>query len=186
MHREWQKLEYYIPERILLGFREIAETHPLHELPYPVASLRTRDLKLYLQSRQCALFCYGISKFLDIDVSYAHYEDSDYDFVIARQEGDTIVYTPIQMKELVPETVNKETTLSEELEKLKKYVSPNLVVAVHINRAGRLDLDELDIPDLNIGELWFFGSNQQDQQKWFLAGNMLREPRLIEFEYPKP
>ena len=121
MLKEWEKLEYYDPEKILKDFRDIALTLPLHTLPYDLASLRKRNVRLYGESRQCALFCYGMGKVLGTKVSYAHFECSDYDFVSVRQHGDTLYYTPIQMKELVPEETNPNTSIEKEIEKLKKY-----------------------------------------------------------------
>jgi len=186
MIREWEKLEYYDPERILSCLRDIALTLPLDTLPYSEASLRKRNLRQYGESRQCALFCYGISKAFNIKISYAHYERSDYDFVAVRVDDDNLYYTPIQMKELVPENVNSKVSLEQELEKLKKYSnSKDLVVAIHLNRAGKININELTIPELNISELWFFGAADETQEKWHLIGNILRNPQYYEFQYPK-
>ena len=92
MLREWEKLEYFDPEKILKGLRDIAINLPLDTLPYEVASLRKRDLRSYGESRQCALFCYGMSKVLNTKVSYAHFENSDYDFVSVRNHSDTLYF----------------------------------------------------------------------------------------------
>ena len=73
----------------------------------------------------------------------------------------------------------------DEIAKLTKYAdSQDLVVAMFLNRTGRINLDEIILPDLNIAELWFFGSMSQDQSKWFLLGNLLGENRYFEFDYP--
>lgn len=187
MVRDWTRLKYHDPKEILLGLRDIAIKFPLSEMPYKVASLRTRELRQYGESRQCALFCYGMSKFLGTKILYAQYEASDYDFVAVREVDDILQYTPIQMKEIVPDTVNTKSTLDSEISKLCKYVdSKNLVVGIHVNRAGKLDLKNINIPKLNIAELWFFAAADENQSKWYLFGNMLKEnPRYLEFDYPK-
>lgn len=186
MIREWEKLEYHDPEHILKGFREIAINLPLDTLPYSTASLRDRELRIYGESRQCALFCYGMSKVLGVKVLYAHHEDSDYDFISFRVQNGTPYYTPVQMKELVPKHINPTTSLEHEINKLKKYsVSNNLVVAMHMNRAGSFNLHEIKIPKLNFPALYFFGAKDSTQEKWHLIGNMLNNPKCHEFEYPK-
>ena len=86
----------------------------------------------------------------------------------------------------MPDNVNPTAELQLEINKLKKYVDSNdLCVAIHLNRAGRLELNKLEIPELNIKELWFFGATSLDQKHWLLAGDMLNEPRSYDFEYPR-
>jgi hypothetical protein len=54
--REWSKLQYLDPVKVLVGLRNIALTHPLHELPQTFATLRSREMRPYGEGRQCALF----------------------------------------------------------------------------------------------------------------------------------
>lgn len=183
--REWEKLEYHDPEKILLGFKDIASNFPISSAPYNVASLRTRELRLYGESRQCALFCYGISKARNIKVHYAHLEKSDYDFVGVYPENDYLNYVPIQMKEFVPEKVNPKAQLENEIKKLQKYTdSQDLCVAIHLNRNISFDFKNIVIPELNIRELWFFGAKAPNQSEWWLLGNILNNPKVYEFNYP--
>ncbi|MCW5658432.1 MAG: hypothetical protein KIT60_12070 [Burkholderiaceae bacterium] len=96
--RQWEKLKYLDSEKILRGLRKIQEANPLHELPYHVASLRRRDLWTYAEGRQAALFCYALSRFDGIPVSFAQVEASDYD-IIARYVRDEVAhYVPVQLK----------------------------------------------------------------------------------------
>ena len=183
--REWGKLKYHEPEEILLGLREIEQTYPLESLPYKEASLRTRNLRQYGESRQCALFCYGIGKALGLEVVYTQIEKSDYDFIAAFPKGDELNYVPIQMKEFVPEDLNPIASLEVELSKLKKYTdSSDLCVAVHLNRTATIDFNNLKIPKLDVKELWFFGAKRADQKEWWLLGNMMDNPKAYEFKYP--
>jgi hypothetical protein len=183
--REWQNLKYHDPKKILLGLRNIEQNYPLHEYPYKVASLRTKDLREYGESRQCALFCYGISEVFGLEVQYTQIEKSDYDFVAIFPRGEYLNYVPIQMKEFVPVELNPNVELEQELCKLEKYSDSNdLCVAIHVNRNTRIEFNKLKIPKLNIKELWFFGAKSQTQKEWWLMGNMLRDWRAYEFRYP--
>ena len=184
--REWQKLKYLDPELILRGLRNIALTQPLHTLPYEVRTLRRRDLRPYGEGRQAALFCYGMSKVFGRHVSFAQAEKSDYDIVARYVDGGTIRYVPVQLKELVPASVNPSADLQVELDKISKYADcRDLVVAFHLNGDRRMEFSELRVPRESIAELWFFGARAPDQRKWLLIGDMLKEERYWhEFEYP--
>lgn len=183
--RVWQNLKYYDPRRILVGLNNIAETQPLEELPEDVRSLRQRGVREYGESRQCALFCFGVGEALGIDVSYAHCEESDHDFVARYYHNDTLKYVPIQMKELVPESLNPKAALNKVIEKLDKYAdSADLCIAIHLNRAETIDFSELEIPRLNLKELWLFGASAADLSQWLLVGNMLKDRNVYEFRYP--
>ena len=86
----------------------------------------------------------------------------------------------------VPSELDPNADLNTEIEKLSKYAdSRDLCVAIHLNRAGRLDFDSIRIPDLKIRELWLFGATSPDLDRWLLVGNMLKDYRVYEFQYPK-
>ena len=184
--RQWEKLNYLDPERILRGLRTIATSHALHTLPYEVASLRRRDLRVYGEGRQAALFCYAMSQVSGLRVAFAQAEASDYDIVARYARGDTAIYVPIQLKELVPAKVNSNADLQLELDKIAKYVdSHDLVVAFHLNTDRRIEFTSLRFPVGIVSELWFFGAAAPDQKKWVLVGDMLLGNwGLRDFEYP--
>jgi hypothetical protein len=184
--REWSKLKYLDPEKVLVGLRDIALTYPLNKFPQEVATLRSREMRPYGEGRQCALFCYFMGKALGIDVKVAMVERSDYDCVAYLDKNGKNNFIPIQMKEFVPENVNANASLQSLIESLSKYVdSESLVVAVHINRCGTIKMSELSFPPLNIGALWFFGANGSDQTIWTVIGNVLKpNARFYELRYP--
>jgi len=135
--------------------------------------------------RQAALFCYGIGKALETTIYYSLYENADYDCIARWKENGFEKYAPIQLKEIVPEGLNKTTSLNNELKKLQKYVtSKNLIVAMHLNRKGSLKFSEITFPKLEIAEVWLYGGLSEDQEKWFIYGNLLDEPQFFEFKYP--
>ena len=184
--RSWQRLRYLDPEKILRGLREIASSHPLHQLPIEVAQLRTRELRPYGEGRQAALLCYGLSQMLGGPVSFAQHATSDYDVVARFLLDDAVHYVPVQLKELVSAALNPRASLQAELDKISKYVdSKDLVVAVHLNTARRLVFSDLKFPYGIVRELWFFGALSPDQSRWVILGNMLGpSPQVLEFSYP--
>lgn len=182
---EWRKLNFADPVRILPHLRIIQLAVAASTLDGRVKNLRTHQLKRHREAWEAALFCYGMSKMLGGSVYVAPYEASDCDAVALRIENDTQYYTPIQIKELVPEDLNPHTDINKEIVKLSRYpVSNDTVVVIHINRAGHLDLLSIKTPQLNIGSLWVLGASIPDQSRWFIAGDLLGIPTIIEFDYP--
>jgi hypothetical protein len=185
--KHWQTLHYLQPRGVLVALRAFALANPLHELPYAIGALRTNELRPIREGRQCALFCYGMSQFLGVDVRYAHDEQSDTDFVGRYERFDEVHFVPIQLKELVPSRVRTEVDLQHEIDKLSKYAdSPDLVVAFHLNRDIQVELSALDFSKVPVKELWFFGALSRDQLQWRLIGNLLSvDARYFEFRYPE-
>ncbi len=180
----WEQLKYRDPKEILIELRKVESSYPLEKLPYNVSTLRTRSLRGHGESRQCALFCYGMSQALNITVGYAESEENDYDFIAHLAEQNAFI--PIQMKELVPNKINPNADLQIEVNKLTKYVDSNeLCVAMYINKVVSIELNKLELPELNIAELWFFGAANPNQKQWTLVGNVLDQPEVYTFEYPQ-
>lgn len=184
--RQWEQLHYLDPERTLVGLRNIALTHPLHELSYSAASLRTRELRKYGEGRQAALFSYGMGQALGVPIGFAQHESGDHDIVVRYFADGVLHYVPVQLKEWVPDHVNPRATLQTELDKLNKYMSAgDLTVAFHLNRETTVHLSELEMPTSGIRELWFFGAKDSEQERWWLIGNLLSQSaKPYEFSYP--
>lgn len=183
--REWLKYSYLDPKKILIGLRNIEQDYPLSELRYEAASLRTRELRPFGEGRQAALFCYGMGIALGVEVYFAQVERQDYDIVAHFVADNESHFVPIQLKEWVPDFLPNAGTLQDEVAKLSKYAdSTDLVVAFHLNRTTRLELDHLVVPT-TVAELWFFGAMDPKQKRWHLIGNLLSpQYRAYEFEYP--
>lgn len=185
--RSWQKLQFRDSAAILAGYAGVERQPQLQDLPAKVKNLRTRGLKPLLELRQAAILCYGVAQLLDVPVYLAQSEADDYDFVAGYRLDETVHYVPLQMKELVPGHLNGQATLQAEPDKLKsKYLSSqDLVVGVHINRQIELVVSQLDLSDLNIGELWLFGSDKPDGSEWFAVGSLLDpDPKELRFSIP--
>ena len=185
--RDWEKLKYLDPEPLLIGLKEFYDLNPMQMLPSVVSNLRRRDVRHIGEARRCALFCYGVGKALGVKVLFADHESEDYDYVGLYRTGKIFNFVPIQMKEFVPTSVNPTTQLQAELDKLSKYKdSSNLIVAVHVNRTGLLNLSHLHISHLKIKELWFFGAKANSPGIWTIIGNVLNKNAIWhDFGYPE-
>ena len=184
--REWLKLQYIDPAHTLIRMRHIELTQPLEELPYKVASLRTNELRGPREARQGALFTYGLGQCLGVPINFALSEEQDYDIVVRYAANGIVNYLPVQLKEWVPETLNPQSTLQDEIDKLAKYVdSKNLAVAFYLNRDTSFNLSVLELPRERIGGLWLYGASNPLQERWFLVGNLLiPNAKAHEFTYP--
>jgi hypothetical protein len=185
---EWKRLTYLDPEAVLARYREIELSSHIESLGYSVKSLRTNSLKICREARQAALLCYGMSKVLGAKVWFAQFENRDFDIVARYQIGEEQHFVPVQLKELVPATLQPSATLQREIDKLNKYVAgQDLAVAFHINREMTLRVEELKLPLGKLGELWLFGASGATQSDWFLLGDLLSSaPSLHKFTYPTP
>ena len=183
--REWERLQYYHPADVLKSFRKLEHLVAESSLPDNVRTLRRHDLREHREGRDAALFCLGMSGVQGTTVFFARLEDQDYDFVTLWQRGDEAVYTPVQLKEVVPVSLNPTSNVNTTLANLAKYSGSNLtVVALRVNRDLRLELNSIDVPRLRLGGVWLYGAGSQDHEKWFIYGDLLNQPYLQEFDYP--
>lgn len=182
---EWSKLKFVDPATVLPHLRKIQLQVAMSNLDDKIKNLRTSQLKQHREGWEAAIFCYGMSKLLGVPVYVAPYEKSDYDAIAMRVEDNTQYFTPLQIKEVVPDDLNPNTDINKEITKLSRYsVSNDTVFVMHVNRAGRLELPSIKVPKLNIASFWLIGASTPNQNKWFIAGDLLNNPRMIEFDYP--
>lgn len=185
--REFLGYDYKDPAAWL---RALGELNPLIArtgLPYEVRALRTRRLRRWNETRQAALFAYGMSQRMpDCRFDFAHVEKADYDAVIRWRRGDQQYFTPVQLKEYVPEGVNRSAALEGLVDGLSRYTdSSDVTVAIFLNR--RFRLEEIHCPRLRLGGLFLFGAATHDQSEWFLIGDLLGDaPSVSTFVYPSP
>jgi hypothetical protein len=110
----------------------------------------------------------------DFQVDFACIEHADHDAVVRLRWDDEEFFTPIQLKEYVPEKLNREATLGPLLEGLSRYSSSSdLVAVVYLNRRFRLPLYPIYCPHLKLGGVYLIGGVTRD--KWILVGDLLDE-----------
>lgn len=184
--REWSKLPFIDPATYLAGAREMLRELIPKLQPHVAFALKSRPARKMREDERCAIFCYGMATVSGATIKFSDMERSDYDYILSVLHNGTHSFVPLQMKQLVSESVNANTTLQSEIEKLKKYVdSPNLVVAIHVNRVGVTVLDDLDLSNLKIGELWLFGVSNPEEREWRIIGNLLgTRPSAVTFQLP--
>ena len=180
------KISLHDPEKILANLRWIQENFPLAEFPENVRNLRTRALRQALEMRQAALFSYGMSTAIQKEVRFALKEEADFDAICSFEHEGKQISVPLQLKELVPEQLNPNSNLQNELDKLQKYRnSRDLVVAYHLNRSCDINIRTLNLPQDVVSEIWIYAANNPEQTEWSLTGNILStDYRTYVFKHP--
>ena len=180
----WRKLTFYDPAKILRDLKRLEQAIAGIEDP-KVRRLRTPGLKKYREWRDAAIFTYGMGLAQGKEMLYATEESSDYDFVVAWAGTEEHFFCPVQLKELVPADLNPRATLQALLDDLPSY-SPDseTVLAVKLNRRGKMDLTALTMPSMPFKQLWFFWSASPEGTRWGVYGDALKQPGQALFDYP--
>jgi hypothetical protein len=183
--RSFSTLSYRDPKPFLVDIREIEYGLANSNAPIKIKTLRTNKLKECRELREAALFCYFLGERIGTAVYLAKVESQDYDFVASWIDDSTYHFMPVQIKEVVPEIINKKADISTLIEKLNRYTdSSNLIVAIHINRDCHFNPIDLKIPNLAIGQIWAFGATSPDQNEWGLWGDFCEKPERTIHKYP--
>ena len=150
--------------------------------------LRTDKLRELREARLAAIFAYALQgRVLGVPVSFAPYEDSDYDCVLSWRSETERLFSPVQLKELPPDDINPKVSMEDIIGKLDKYPdSKDLTVAIHYNRQQRFEYGPwLRIKSAPVAQIWFFGGCSPDGNDWFLYGDLMKNPPLLyRFRYP--
>lgn len=189
MNKSWlraaQKLRFQNPADFLFRLRQAEPQIAGLNVPQKVKNLRTNELKEWREARQAALFCHGVGQRIGQTIFFAQEESQDYDFVASWIVGDKQHLAPVQLKEVVPLSLNPTASIQAILAKIEKYKdSEELTVAIHLNQNSVFNPSKLSIPQLDIAALWIFYSTSPDQSVWALWGNFLETPEITYFNYP--
>ena len=182
----WRRFKYLDPVSTLLALRE-AEISVAGTATDPkVMRLRTAAIKPEREARDAALFSLGMSRRLDCRVLFAPVEEADYDFVTRTDYQGTQYFTPVQLKELVPEDLNPSTSLDSLLASLRrKRVFSSTALAIRVNRTlKQASFSSEQFKGLPFKEVWLFWASSPDARRWRLLGNALTDAVISEFEYP--
>jgi hypothetical protein len=183
--QKFQRGEFRDPAPFLVHLRELESRVAVSSLDNRLKQLRTNDLREWREARQAALFCYGMAQRIGRPIYLSREESEDYDFMATWVVDDEQHFAPVQLKEVVPESVNANSSLEKVIKSLSKYVdSTDLTVAIHLNRRVHFDPKALIIPQLRIAAIWVFGSISSDQSEWGLWGDFLEQPEGTRFMYP--
>jgi hypothetical protein len=183
--RALQKVEFCDPKPFLINLKNLEPHVAASDIDPRVKQLRTNGLKEWRETREAALFCYGMGQRIGQTVYLARGESQDYDFIASWVVGNEQHLAPVQLKEVVPEGLNPNASLQQTINSLAKYAdSSDLTVAIHLNRIERFDPSSVNVPSLGIAALWIFASITPDRSQWGLWGNFLEKPEGTRFEYP--
>src|ERR1700733_3491994 len=120
--REFQCLDYVDPKPFLVRLRRMEREIAHSDLSREVRTLRTNQLKSWREAREGALFAYALGLRLGEVVLGAKGEDQnrDYDCVTLRNTEEKSGYGPVQIKEVVPEYLNRETCIQDIVDSLQR------------------------------------------------------------------
>jgi hypothetical protein len=177
--REWSRQEFHEPESVLsdlggtgVGFIPDGQ-HP------EWVPLRGNALNRERQWLDAVVFTLGLRRVLGLDVRLAQYEAEDFDFLVSWPADGEQYACPVQLKEVVPEHRNASADLNALIASLKRYPpSIDTIVAIKLNRAGDFDPRTLQVPALPFAQVWLFGCQSQDKNRWFLYGDLLTAPEF--------
>lgn len=181
--RYFQSLNYHDPQAYLRDVSKIYSNDCFDNLSPEIRNLRTNDLKLHRERLDAAIFCLGACAITNMSVWFDSIEDQDYDFVLRLGEGENHQFVPVQLKEYVPDYLNNRSSLQGIVDKIaEKYrSSPKLTVAIKYNNASHFNPSDLVIPkNLNIKELYVFGSISKDGKQWRIWGDFINGFKKVE------
>lgn len=176
--------EFYDPEAALIAIAKAERGEFSDEIEAP---LRGKALKDFIERKSGLLFAYGMSIRLGLPTSFALIEKQDFDGAVRWMSEDHQHVAPVQLKRVVDQKLPGSKTLAEVLQALTNYPdSQDLAVVVHIDTAGTIDLDEINVSkNLRIGQLWLLFSETPDHKQWVLMGDVLDTVREVtRFSYP--
>jgi len=184
--RKWSKLDWRDPRADLVNLGRLHAELLRDGISVTHDDLRRHELKQHLERKQGALFAHFVGQtFLKAPIAYAMVEDEDYDSVLWFTVNGQNRYSRVQLKEVVPPTINSNATIESELAKLSKYpTSGQTLVAVHVNREGWLDFSSIKKPETSVAEIWLYSTLAQDQSLWLLYGSLLDRPQGYEIPWP--
>ena len=184
--REAARRDYRDPTPFLRRLRVIEHRLLREPVDAQVRSLRTNRLKEWREARLGALFCHGMSERTGRKVFFSKGEFEDADFVGMWFDGDVQHFTPVQIKELVPEERNARATLDTLVRGLSMYSGrKDLTVLIHLNRRTHFKPESLVLPpQLPVAALWVLGCTDPTHSEWAIWGNFLEQAEGTRFAYP--
>lgn len=137
--------------------------------------LRRGPHKAVRELRDGCIFACLIEQVLGVKMKVVAVRDQNHDADVFTLWDDK--FCPVQLKELPPGYISAQASLDALLKGLKKYHSPDTVVAIYLNR--RLKGLEFTVPaGLDLAGIWLFGARTEDSSRWVLIGDLLRDHAL--------
>jgi hypothetical protein len=187
-NHQYSDLQFEEPKRGLWFALRDSVMHSFLGSP-PDSRARRPESKAQLEFRQGALFAFGRSVVAnDTSVRFAmvpKQADSVDTVLRSGAEEDRFTYESVQLKEIVPDTVNERQTLEILLESLsRRYgTGEKLTIAIHLNRDIVTVLGEVIAPHLPSISFWLFGVC--GRKRGFIVRNPFQQFEVTEFDMPR-
>lgn len=184
----YSDLHFEEPKRGLWFAFHDSVMHSLIGVP-PDSRARRPESKAQLEFRQGALFAYGrsvIENDPSLRFAMVPMQADSADSVLRRGvENGGFTYELVQLKEIVPDTVNECQTLETLLESLsRRYgTGEKLTIAIHLNRDVVTILGEVTAPHLPSISFWLFGICGRN--RGFIVRNPFQQFEVAEFNLPR-
>jgi len=182
--RTFARRTFHDPEPVLRRLRDVEIQLAQTDTPDLVRRLRTGRLKSEREARDALLFAHGMAAVVRAKVYVAPGEAEDCDFVTRATVGDITHYACVQLKELVPDDLNPSHSLESIVAEIEHLPPSDAVLAIRLNRRGRIDYARLAAVRVPFAELWYFWAASPDSKSWRIFGDAMGQPALHEFQYP--
>lgn len=188
--RSFRALKYYDPREVLVKLRETElGLAGRTDVPDAVKHLRTQELKPLRELREACLFCYGWSQIDGQSLRVAQVEAQDYDAVASWYSDEQLHFASLQIKEVVPEHLNRNISVQTIVDKLTQYPdSQDVTVVIHLNRSTPFSPADLIVPPL---KTWLPAVHLKQPQALPLGlqrspGWVIRQPDTNSLERRRP
>jgi hypothetical protein len=182
---EWKKLVFYDPIPILKSLTNVEARPVFGSGAWDFEPPIQRNAKMLLERLDAAMVAYMLGRVLDIEAHFAPTESSDHDCVLRFIMPKEISLNPVQLKEIVPEAINPRFQFREFIKSLSKYAdSEDLIVAVKIGQK-EIEENELDVGNLGLAGLWFFGQSANDPNQLWIRGDCQHEAAFYRYPWPQ-
>jgi hypothetical protein len=179
----WKNLEFYDPVHILRVIKEL-EARPIYGSgAWDFDKNIQRAAKLTLAKLDAALVSYLLGEYIGVETAFAPVESLDYDCIVRFNLTSEQSFNPVQLKEIVPFSVNPNFSLSSFLNSLRKYAdSKDLIVAIKVGR----ELGEMSQPvdGLGFGGLFLYGQDPLNPNRLWLRGDCQHDSRSYDYNWP--
>jgi hypothetical protein len=158
-NRQYAALSYVDPLQLL---RQIEPTIVgILQKPETVAHLTQREKNKFLEKHQAAflgiMMQHMAGSHATVTLAVGEFQDGDCVIRGETTEG-AIVHRVVQLKQLPPHQKNQKIDVQHILDGLRKYsASPDLIVAIWLNRDVKFFIENLNFDKVPVQQLWFFG-----------------------------
>lgn len=183
--RRLSRLRFIDPELVLPELNKLRCELVQRDVPLSVKNLRTHGLKRSRELWTACIFAHGMREILRTKIYVADDEGGDHDFVCYWDAPETGNICPVQLKEVVPQELNSNSSVQSIIDSIaKKRNYRKRTLAIKLTREGNFNPSTLDLSKLETESVWVFGSVSADQTQWVIWGDLLQSNHGTSFNLP--